>query len=186
MKIVLLGAPGSGKGTQAKLLVEKLGIPQISTGDLLRAEVASGSEMGVQLKATMDAGELVTDDVVLAMLKARLAADDCANGYILDGFPRNVTQAQTLREMLLEIGQPIDRAILIKVDQDEILRRILARAGIEGRADDNEETVRHRMEVYHQQTEPVIDFYRELGVLRDVEGVGSVEEIFTKVADALA
>lgn len=184
MKIVMLGAPGSGKGTQAKLLVEKLGIPQVSTGDLLRAEVASGSEMGVQLKATMEAGELVTDDVVLAMLKARLAADDCANGYILDGFPRNVSQAATLRAMLLEIGQPVDRAILIKVDEDEILRRILARG--EGRADDNEATVRHRMDVYREQTAPVADFYSDLNVLSSIEGVGTVDEIFAKVTAALA
>ncbi|MFT5063514.1 MAG: adenylate kinase [Gammaproteobacteria bacterium] len=184
MKIVMLGSPGSGKGTQAKLLVEKLGIPQVSTGDLLRAEVASGSDLGAQLKATMAAGELVTDDVVLTMLKARLAADDCANGYILDGFPRNVAQAQTLRTMLLEIGQPVDRAILIQVDEEEILRRILSRA--EGRADDNEETVRHRMSVYHSQTAPVIDFYRKLDVLREIEGVGSVDDIFAGVFAALA
>lgn len=184
MKIVMLGAPGSGKGTQAKLLVEKLGIPQVSTGDLLRAEVASGSALGVELKATMAAGELVTDDVVLTMLKARLASDDCANGYILDGFPRNVAQAQTLRAMLLEIGQPIDRAILIQVDEEEILRRILARA--EGRADDNEETVRHRMDVYRAQTAPVVDFYRDLNVLTEIQGVGSVDDIFAGVCAAIA
>lgn len=184
MKIVMLGAPGSGKGTQAKLLVDKLGIPQISTGDLLRAEVASGSDLGVQLKATMAAGELVTDEVVLTMLKARLASDDCANGYILDGFPRNVAQAETLRAMLLEIGQPIDRAILIQVDEEEILRRILARG--EGRADDNEATVRHRMEVYRTQTAPVAGFYDELNVLSTIPGVGTVEEIFAKVTAALS
>lgn len=185
MRIVLLGAPGSGKGTQAKKLVEKYGVPQISTGDLLRAAVAAGSDLGLKVKAVMDAGNLVSDDLVLGLLKERLAEDDAQKGFILDGFPRNLAQAEVLEGVLAEMEQPVEHAVLINVDADEILKRILARAKVEGRADDNEETVRNRMAIYKEQTAPVAEFYAEKGMLSDIAGVGSIDEIFSKVVSAL-
>lgn len=185
MRLVLLGAPGSGKGTQAKLLVDKYGIPQISTGDLLRAAVAAKTELGLQVKAVMDSGDLVSDDLVLGLLKERLAQADTKDGFILDGFPRNLAQAEALTPLLDELGQPADLALLINVDEDEILQRILARAKVEGRSDDNEDVVRKRMGIYREQTKPVAAFYAARGELKSVDGIGSIESIFQRVTDQI-
>ena len=200
MRIILLGAPGAGKGTQAQFIMEKYGIPQISTGDMLRAAVKSGSELGKQAKDIMDAGKLVTDELVIALVKERIAQEDCRNGFLLDGFPRNLAQA----EILAEMGAPVKGAVLIDVPDDIIQDRIAGRrtcpkckAGyhvrnlppkVEGvcdvcgeklviRKDDNPETVKDRLVVYHQQTEPLIAYYREKGLLKTVNGLTGVDRV---------
>lgn len=208
MRIVLLGAPGSGKGTQAKLLVEKYNFPQISTGDLLRAAVEAGTPLGAQAKAAMDAGQLVSDDIVLAMIRERLAQSDARMGFILDGFPRNIPQAQALDEALDKIHQPIQLALLVEVDFDALVQRLTGRRSCEScgqvfniytspsklddrcdrcggnlrrRADDNEETITNRLKVYEAQTEPVISYYRDQGKLRVVHGTGDIPDIFAAI-----
>ena len=212
MRIVLLGAPGSGKGTQAKLLVEKYKIPQMSTGDLLRAEVAAGTDLGKRAKAAMDAGQLVTDDVVLGMIQARLAKPDAKSGFILDGFPRNIPQAQSLDAMLARLGQPLQLALLVDVDTDVLLKRLTGRrtcgscgaiyniyfsapkttnkcdkcgSALSHRSDDNEQTVANRLKVYQQQTAPLVNYYKAQGKLRTVRGVGAVSAIFKNVTDII-
>ena len=186
MRLVLLGPPGSGKGTQATRLKEHLGIAHISTGDLLRAEVAAGTELGKQAKAVMDAGNLVSDDILLGMLESRLGQADVANGFILDGYPRNVAQANALDAVLAKIGQPLDAVVQLDVATELLVERIAGRAQAEGRADDNPESVRKRLQVYTDQTAPVIDFYRQQGELTVVDGVGSLDEVFTRITEALA
>ena len=194
MRIVLLGAPGSGKGTQAQRLTDIYNIPQISTGDLLRAAVAAGTELGKQAKVAMDAGGLVSDKIVLGMIRERLQQPDAANGFILDGFPRNLTQAASLDKLLAEVGQPIDAGLLIDVDFDILLKRLTGRLSCkdcstvynryfsppskEGvcdkcgstnlyhRADDNEETIGNRLKVYEENTAPLINYYADQGLLK--------------------
>jgi adenylate kinase len=185
MRIVLMGAPGSGKGTQAALIVKELGLPHISTGDLLRAAVAAGTELGKQAKAVMDRGELVSDDIVLGLLEERLAEDDAAGGFILDGFPRNIAQAEALDALLERLGQPVDEALQIDIDEDQVVTRIAKRAALEGRSDDTEETVRNRLDVYAEQTAPVVDYYAQRGVLSRVLGDGSIEEVFERIRAVL-
>ena len=185
MRIVLMGAPGSGKGTQAALIVEELGLPHISTGDLLRAAVSAGTELGRQAKAVMDRGELVSDDIVLGLLEERLAQDDTAGGFILDGYPRNVAQAEALDALLERLGQPLDEALQIDVDEEQVVQRIAKRAALEGRSDDTEETVRNRLKVYAEQTAPVVDFYARKGLLSRVLGDGSIEEVFQRIRGVL-
>ena len=212
MRIVLLGAPGSGKGTQAQKMMSERGIPQISTGDLLRAAVAAGSELGLQAKAAMDAGELVSDDIVLGMIRERLAQDDCANGFILDGFPRNESQAESLEQLLDSMSIPLDCAVLMNVDTDILMKRLTGRrtcsatgkvlniyfspkedidACIEAggellrRDDDNEDTIANRLGVYRRQTEPLIDHYRSRGKLVTVDAVGSVDEVYQRLLAAI-
>lgn len=212
MRIVLLGAPGSGKGTQAKLLVEKYKIPQMSTGDLLRAEVSAGTELGKRAKAAMDAGQLVTDEVVLGMIQARLSKPDAKAGFILDGFPRNIPQAQSLDAMLARLGQPLQLALLVDVDADVLLKRLTGRrtcgscgaiyniyfsapktsnkcdkcgSSLTHRSDDNEQTVGNRLKVYQQQTAPLVNYYKAQGKLRTVRGVGAVSVIFKNVSDII-
>jgi len=212
MRIVFLGAPGSGKGTQAKRLMEEHGLPQVSTGDLLRAAVAADTALGRRAKAAMDAGELVTDDIVLGIIAERLAQEDCKGGFILDGYPRNLQQARDLEPVLAEIGQSLDTAVLLDVDMDILMKRLTGRrtcsvtgqllniyyssqeeldacteAGGElvQRADDNEETIARRLKVYREQTEPLIDFYRDAGLLKTVAGEGSIEEIYARLKSTL-
>ena len=208
MRIVLLGAPGSGKGTQAKRLAEKYKIPQISTGDLLRAAVEAKTPTGVQAKSSLDAGQLVPDQVVLDMIKERMAKPDTQDGFILDGFPRNMMQAQALDAMLTKITRPLDAAILIAVDFDALIQRITGRrtcvscgtlfniysspsrladrcdrcgGNLHHRSDDNEETIGNRLRVYEAQTTPLIAYYRNQNKLRTVQGVGEVQDIFSDV-----
>jgi adenylate kinase len=182
---MLLGPPGSGKGTQAAKLVERLGIPQISTGDMLRAAVAEGSELGKQAKGYMDRGELVPDRVVIAAAGERLAREDARDGFILDGFPRTAEQARALDALLGEHGAAIERCVALVVDEEEVVSRLLKRAEIEGRSDDNEATIRNRMRVYREQTEPLVAYYREKGVLAEVKGSGSVDEISSRIEEVL-
>ena len=185
MRIVIMGAPGSGKGTQAALIVKELGLDHISTGDLLRAAVASGSTLGQKAKEVMDRGELVSDEIVLGLLEERLASGDNGAGFILDGFPRNIAQAEALDTLLERIGQPVDEALQIDVDEDAVVERIAKRAALEGRSDDTEETVRNRLDVYAEQTAPVVDYYAQRGVLSRVLGDGSIEEVFERIRAVL-
>lgn len=214
MRIVLLGAPGSGKGTQSKLLVEKYKIPQISTGDLLRQAVATGTELGRRAKATMNAGQLVSDEIVLGIIQERLSHPDAKSGFILDGFPRNIPQAQALDAMLARMGQPLQLALLVDVDSEVLMKRLTGRrscgssacgaiyniyftppknpgkcdkcgSGLQHRSDDNEDTVRKRLAVYEQQTAPLISYYRAQGKLRTAKGVGAIADIFRNVVDII-
>lgn len=212
MRLVFLGAPGAGKGTQAKKLVEKYGIPQISTGDLLRAAVAEGTPLGKEAKAYMDRGELVPDSIVLGMVKERISQDDCKKGFILDGFPRNVAQAEALDKMLSEMGIPLDLALNLEVPFDDLMKRLTGRRTckvcgqmyniyysppkVEGkcdkcggelfqRDDDKEETIKKRLEVYKAQTEPLIEYYSKKGILKTVSGTGSIDEIFSSITSIL-
>ncbi len=185
MRLVLLGAPGSGKGTQAVRLMQALDVPHISTGDLLRAAVAAGTTLGVQAKAVMERGELVSDDIVLGMLEERLHADDIVQGFVLDGYPRNTAQAHSLDSLLARLGQPVDQAVLLDVDTELLIERIAGRAKAEGRSDDTPETVRNRLRIFNEQTAPVIDFYANSGRLIRVDGVGEVEQITERVLSAI-
>ncbi|MFC3195201.1 adenylate kinase [Marinicella sediminis] len=185
MRIVLLGAPGSGKGTQAKLIVEQLNIPHISTGDLLRGAIAAKTPLGLAAKEVMDKGDLVSDDIVLGMLKDRVTQADADNGFILDGFPRNVAQAEMLEVLLSELNMSLDHALLIEVDPDEVVARIAKRAEIEGRTDDTEEVVRNRLEVYRQQTAPVADFYKAQNIVTEILGKGSIEDVHHRIKAVL-
>ena len=185
MRIVLLGPPGSGKGTQAAQLKVRLQVPHISTGDLLRAAVKAGTPLGLKAKAAMDAGELVSDELVLGLIEERLGQPDIADGYILDGFPRNLVQAEALDALLARLGQPVDRALELTVDEEQIVQRLAKRAAEEGRSDDTEEVVRNRLAVYHQQTAPVTGYYAERGLLVEVNGMGDIEAVNQRLVDAL-
>ncbi|HEX7098071.1 MAG TPA: adenylate kinase [Acidimicrobiia bacterium] len=179
MKLLFIGPPGAGKGTQAGRVADRLGIPHISTGDMFRHHVSAGTELGKQVKAIMEAGDYVPDSITVAMLAERIAEDDAENGFILDGFPRTIAQVEALDELIGEDG--LDRVVLFTVDNDVLVERMLAR----GRADDTEETIRNRLEVYEEQTAPLIDLYRERGVLVEVDGVGEIDEITDRVLAAL-
>ena len=185
MRLVLLGAPGSGKGTQAAKLREFLQVPHISTGDLLRGEVAAGTKLGLEAKEVMARGELVSDAILLGMLEDRLQRDDCRNGFILDGYPRNPAQADALDTLLARIKQPMDYAVQLEVPTDLLIDRIAGRAAAEGRSDDNPESVRKRLEIYDSQTAPVIEFYRQHGQLNVVDGVGELDEVFNRILTAI-
>lgn len=185
MRLVLLGAPGSGKGTQAAMLKAELKVPHISTGDLLRAAVKAGTPLGLKAKAVMEAGKLVSDQIVLGMLEERLAQPDVARGFILDGYPRNLAQCEALEALLARIGQPLDIAIKLKVPSELIVERIAGRAAAEGRKDDTPETVRERLRVYAEQTAPVAEHFAAIGHLRIVDGVGNVDEVFRRILAAL-
>ena len=185
MRLVLLGAPGSGKGTQAARLKEHLQVPHISTGDLLRAEVAAGSKLGLEAKGVMARGELVSDAILLGMLEDRFSRPDTGNGFILDGYPRNLAQAAALDGLLGRMKQSFDYAVQLDVATELLVERIAGRAKAEGRADDTPESVRTRLQVYNNQTAPVIDYYRQHGQLTVVDGVGSLDEVFTRILEAI-
>jgi adenylate kinase len=185
MRLVLLGAPGSGKGTQATRLKEHLQVPHISTGDLLRAEVAAGSKLGLEAKEVMARGELVSDAILLGMLEDRFSRADTAGGFILDGYPRNLAQADALDALLTRIGQPMDAAVQLEVPIGLLVDRIAGRAAAEGRADDTPDSVRTRLNVYDTQTAPVIEFFRQRGKLSVVDGVGSLDDVFNRIVEAL-
>jgi len=185
MRLVLLGAPGSGKGTQAARLKEHLQVPHISTGDLLRAEVAAGTKLGLEAKEIMAAGNLVSDEILLGMLEDRFSRPDTAGGFILDGYPRNLAQADALDQLLGRIRQPMDYAVQLEVPTELLVERIAGRAKAEGRADDSPEAVRKRLQVYDTQTAPVIDYYRQHGQLTVINGVGSLDDVFARIVEAL-
>jgi len=212
MNLILLGPPGAGKGTQAKMMVEKYGIPQISTGEILRANLKAETELGLEAKKYMDAGGLVPDKVVIGIVANRIKEDDCRNGYMLDGFPRTVPQAEALSEILAKEGSGIDHVISIEVPNEELMGRLTGRRTCrkcgqgyhvmfdppkkEGvcdkcsgelyqRDDDNETTVGSRLEVYTKETQPLIDYYKDKGLLRPVDGVGQIQEIFDRVVAIL-
>ena len=174
-RLLFLGPPGAGKGTQAQLLAQSKGLLHLSTGDLLRAEVQAGSELGRQAEAVMARGELVSDELVLAIVRSRL--QQSSGGWLLDGFPRNLAQAEALDALLLELGQPIELVVLMELDDAVLIQRLLSR----GRSDDNEQVIRHRLEVYREQTAPLISHYRGLGLLEAVEAAGTVEEIAARI-----
>jgi adenylate kinase len=185
-RLLLLGPPGAGKGTQAQRLVSKLEIPQISTGDMLRAAVAAGSEVGRQAKAVMERGELVGDEIVIRVARERLAQPDAGRGFILDGFPRTAGQAEALDGMLSELGVPLEACVVMDVPEDELVRRLLQRATIEGRSDDDEQTIRRRMDVYRGQTEPLVAYYAQRGLVRRVDALGTVDEVEKRIEEALS
>ncbi|MDJ0787342.1 MAG: adenylate kinase [Myxococcota bacterium] len=185
-RLLLLGPPGAGKGTQAKILVERLGIPQISTGDMLRAAVSAGTPVGVEAKSYMDAGKLVPDEVVIGVAEERLRQDDAGSGFILDGFPRTVAQAEALDALLEKLSVRLECCVSLTVDEDELVGRLLKRAEIEGRSDDNEESIRTRMQEYRAKTEPLVAYYREHGVLAEVDGLGDIEEVAKRVEGAIS
>ncbi len=208
MNLILLGPPGSGKGTQAKKIVEKYGIPQISTGDMLREAVAKGTELGKEAKKYMDAGQLVPDEVVIGIVKERLQQPDCEKGFILDGFPRTIAQAEALDKILEEMGKKIDAVINIQVPEEEVVKRIVYRRTCKNcgavyhliynppkednkcdkcggelyqRDDDKEETVRKRYKVYKEQTEPLVEYYAKKGILYNIDGTKSIDEVFQEI-----
>ena len=185
MRIVLLGTPGSGKGTQAVRLVEKLKLPHISTGDLLRSAGEAGTELGRKAKMVIDRGELVSDDIMLGLITQRLSRDDAKNGFILDGYPRNITQAKALDEILERQGQAMVEVLHIDVDADVLMQRIAGRAAEEGRSDDSEEVVRNRLRVYAEQTAPLVEYYAGKGILSRVLGEGTAEEVFQRIMSVL-
>lgn len=184
-RLLLLGAPGAGKGTQAQRLVLELGIPQISTGQMLRAAVEEGSEVGAEAKTFIDAGELVPDRVVIEVAKERLGQPDARGGFILDGFPRTSAQAEVLDRMLPELGCRLERCLALSVDEEELVARLLKRSEIEGRSDDNEDSIRTRMGEYKAKTAPLVEYYAAQGVLVEVDGCGSIDEVAVRIISAL-
>jgi adenylate kinase len=183
-KIVLLGPPGSGKGTQAKRLAEKFGYLHLSTGDMLREEVKKGTELGKQARAIMEKGELVPDNLIVAMIKSRL--ESSGDGVILDGFPRTVAQAEALDKMLNESGQAIDRSLLVDVSDEEVTQRLLGRAKIEGRSDDTPEVISNRLDVYKRQTEPIVSYYSDRNLLTRVNGEQEIDKVFADLKAIIA
>lgn len=179
MILILLGPPGAGKGTQCERLVERYNVVQLSTGDMLRAAVSAGTEMGLKAKEVMDRGELVSDDIVVGIIADRMDEPDCANGCILDGFPRTVAQAEALDKMLAEKGLELDHVISIEVDEQALFARIEKRAAETGgaRSDDNADTLKKRIGVYHEQTAPIIPYYRDKGLLKTVDGMQEIEKV---------
>ena len=212
MKIIMLGAPGAGKGTQAKMIAEKFGIPHVSTGDIFRANIKNGTELGKEAKKYMDQGLLVPDELTVKILLDRVAQDDCKNGYVLDGFPRTIPQAEVLDKALTELGDKIDYAINVDVPDENIIRRMSGRRAcvgcgatyhikynptkVEGicdacgeklilRDDDKPETVKNRLSVYHEQTQPLIDYYKAQGILKSVDGTKPMDEVFADIVAIL-
>lgn len=212
MKIIMLGAPGAGKGTQAKMIADKYGVPHISTGDIFRANIKNGTELGKKAKTYMDQGLLVPDDLVVDLVVDRVGQDDCERGYVLDGFPRTIPQAEALTKALADMGQKVDYAIDVDVPDENIVRRMSGRRACVGcgatyhvvyaptkkegicdtcggelilRDDDKPETVQKRLNVYHEQTQPLIDYYTEAGILKTVDGTVDIDDVFQSIVDIL-
>jgi adenylate kinase len=190
VRVVLLGPPGAGKGTQAKIIAGELGVPTISTGDIFRANVSGQTELGQKAKTYMDAGDLVPDEITVAMVRDRLDEPDAAKGFLLDGFPRNIEQGERLNDTLADLGHPLDRVLELIVDEDELVRRLSGRRMVvDGktvqRDDDKPETVRHRLEVHREQTAPLSGWYDEQGLLTRIDAMGSIEEVTERALKAL-
>ena len=185
MRIVLLGPPGAGKGTQAARVACRFGAPHIATGDIFRANVAEGTELGRAAQEYMDRGDLVPDDVVIAMVMERLAERDCQSGFVLDGFPRTVNQAEALDRQLVDLGSPLHAVLCFEAAEEELLRRLAGRAAAQHRADDAEQTIRHRLEVFAIKTRPLIDYYAHRGLLINVDAIGPIEVVTKRILDDL-
>ncbi|UOR02606.1 adenylate kinase [Leucobacter allii] len=182
-RLLIIGPPGAGKGTQASRIAERFGVPAISTGDIFRANITGGTELGTQVQAIIERGELVPDELTNRIVADRLAQADAARGFLLDGYPRNVEQVHALDGMLE--GDALDAVVLLEADVDEVVARLLKRAELEGRADDTEDVIRHRQQVYAEQTAPLVDLFSERGILVRVDGLGSVDEVAARIADGL-
>jgi adenylate kinase len=186
MYVMILGAPGSGKGTQGKILAGHLGIPQVSTGDLLRAAVKAGTPLGVQAKGFMDKGQLVPDEIIVGLIREILDSEAGRKGVLMDGFPRTVAQAEAVDRILAEKRARVDHVTLLEVDEQELVQRLLARAAKEGRSDDNLQSIQERLRVFHAQTEPLIAYYQRQGVVRRVPGMGDIDAIQQRLRAAVA
>ena len=185
MRLIMMGPPGAGKGTQAKYVAEHFGIPAISTGDIFRANVSKGTALGIEASKYMDAGDYVPDKVTNLMVRDRIDEDDANPGFLLDGYPRTLAQVEELDGMIKHTGHALDAVVVLTVDPDEIVQRLLQRAQVEGRADDTEDVIRRRQELYTEQTEPLIDVYRNRGILIEVDGMGEVDDVTRRIFDAL-
>ena len=185
MRLIIMGPPGAGKGTQAKFIAEHFKIPAISTGDIFRANVSEGTELGLEAKRYMDAGEYVPDEVTNLMVRNRIDDPDAVSGFLLDGYPRTVAQVEELDGMIRFTGHRLDAVVCLTVDQDEIVARLLQRAQVEGRADDTEDVIRRRQEVYLEQTEPLIEVYKSRGIVHEIDGLGEVADVTRRIFEAL-
>jgi adenylate kinase len=185
MRLILLGPPGAGKGTQAKILVEAYGIPQLSTGDILRSAIEAKTPMGLAAKAVMDRGDLVSNDIVNGIVSDRLDADDCHNGFILDGFPRTIPQAEALDDMLENKGMQLNAVIEITADAEILVERVINRAKESNRPDDHPDVIRKRLEVYNRDTAPLVDYYRQQGLVKTVDGMAAVEQVTATIKAAI-
>jgi adenylate kinase len=185
MRLIIMGPPGAGKGTQAKFVAEHFGIPAISTGDIFRANVSRGTALGLKAQEFMDAGEYVPDEVTNLMVRNRIDEDDAAPGFLLDGYPRTLAQVEELDGMIKHTGHALDAVVVLTVDQEEVVGRLLERAETEGRADDTAEVIRRRQEIYAEETAPLIEVYRDRGLIVEVDGLGRVDEVTQRIFDAL-
>lgn len=185
MRLILLGPPGAGKGTQAKILVEAYGIPQLSTGDILRSAIAAQTQLGLEAKAIMDRGDLVSDTIVNGIVSERIDAEDCKPGFILDGFPRTIAQAEALDAMLTRKGLKLDAVIELTADADELVRRVIQRSKDSNRPDDNPDVIRKRLDVYTTSTAPLVDYYGQQGLVKTVDGMAPVESVTAAIRGAL-
>lgn len=184
-RLLIVGPPGAGKGTQAQRIVERYGVPAISTGDIFRANIKGGTELGKRVQAIIEAGELVPDELTNEIVADRLGQSDAANGFLLDGYPRTVDQVHALDAVLDAQGASLDAVVLLEADTEEVVARLLKRAAVEGRADDTEEVIRHRQEIYAAQTAPLIELFSDRGILVAVDGLGGIDEVSSRIADAL-
>ncbi|OAH49358.1 adenylate kinase [Microbacterium oleivorans] len=185
-RLLIIGPQGSGKGTQGARIAERLGIPTVSTGDVFRANVKDGTDLGLKVKAIIDAGELVPDELTSEIVRDRLSQQDAAHGFLLDGYPRNLTQVGHLDGFLEQRGEPLTAVIELSVPRDESIARLSRRAAEQGRADDNEESIAKRLSIYESETAPILDVYRERGIVDEIDGVGSLDEITERITAALA
>jgi len=185
MRLILMGPPGAGKGTQAKVVAEHFGIPAISTGDIFRSNVTDGTELGLKAKEFMDAGEYVPDEITNLMVRNRIDESDAEPGFLLDGYPRTLAQVEELDGMIKFTGHELDAVVVLTVDPEELVQRLLARAETDGRSDDTEDVIRRRQEVYAEQTEPLIGVYRDRNLLIEVDGMGAVDEVTERIFSAL-